>query len=91
MTRFERIKNMTIEEMAVYFSTGRYPNLPSSPCYICSYDEGLFCSKNGRCTDENKAQIYQRWLEDEYIEEPIKEYVIEVCVDNCKDCRFCDK
>lgn len=71
MKRFEKIKLMSVEEMAYFFSS-EYPNLPHSPCYICQYDQGLFCTKSDECTDEYKAWIYQQWLEGE--EEEWKKY-----------------
>lgn len=68
MTQFERIKNMTIEEMAEFFAVDKYPNFPSSPCYVCEYDEGLFCG-NDNCTNEYKTQVYKEWLESKFVEE----------------------
>lgn len=82
MTQFERIKNMTVEEMAEFFAVDKYPNFPSSPCYVCEYDEGIFCNKPTNCTDENKARVYQKWLESECIGN-IKKY--------CKTCRYWSK
>ena len=65
MTHFENIKLMSIEEMAKYFSSGRYPDLPHSACDICKYDEGLFCTKFDGCTEEYKARVYKKWLKSE--------------------------
>jgi hypothetical protein len=56
---------MSIEEMANFFSYGKYPKFPHSPCYICQYDAGLSCSKPDECTDEYRTWIYQQWLEGE--------------------------
>ena len=68
MTQFERIKNMTIDEMAEFFAVDKYPNFPSSPCYVCEYDiGGGFCNKSTYCTDEDKIQIYKKWLESEMV------------------------
>ena len=38
MTNFEKIKSLTIEELADYVADGKYPNFPQAPCYICKYD-----------------------------------------------------
>jgi hypothetical protein len=62
-TNFSRIKNMTVGEMAEFFAIDKYPNFPSSPCYICEHDRGMFCNKPSNCTDEDKIRIYQKWLE----------------------------
>ena len=40
MTQFERIKGMTIEEMAEFFAADNSANFPSSACYICEHDGG---------------------------------------------------
>lgn len=66
MTNYERIQNMTIAELAKFFITNTYPDFPNSPCYICEHDRGTFCSKEARCTDEDKALLYQWWLESKY-------------------------
>jgi hypothetical protein len=68
MTQFERIRNMTIEEMAEFFAVGNSVNFPSSACYVCEYDEGLFCG-NDNCTNEYKTQVYKEWLESKFVEE----------------------
>ena len=88
-TILDRIKIMTVEEMAEFFAVDKYPNFPSSPCYICEHDRGMFCNKPSNCTDEDKIQIYQKWLESDFIEEPKKECIIEMCVEDCEDCGFC--
>lgn len=76
MTNFEKIKKMNIEEMAEFFTIDKYTNFPPSPCYVCDYDKGLFCVRDGRCTDEYKMQVYQKWLESNAIEEePIKHII----------------
>lgn len=61
MTRFDRIKAMSIEEMAEYFAMDKHPN---SPCYVCKHDEGLFCSK-GDCSPEYKRKVFKEYLESE--------------------------
>ena len=82
MTNFDRIKNMTLEEMSEFFAVDKYPNFPSSPCYVCEYDEGIYCNKPTNCTDENKSRVYQKWLESEYVGD------IKKC---CRTCRYWSK
>ena len=66
MTRFEQIKLMDVEEMAKFFATNKHPDFPHSPCFVCQYDGGMFCSKeDDECTDEYKAFVYRMWLESE--------------------------
>lgn len=65
MTNFERIKAMTIEEMARCLQTNRYPDVPHSPCYVCKYDEWFECRKSDECTDEYEVEVYRKWLESE--------------------------
>ena len=57
MTNYDFIKSLTIEDMAEYFGVDRRPHFPSSPCYVCEYDDGLFCG-NDRCNDEYKKEVY---------------------------------
>lgn len=64
-TNFNHIKNMTIDEMAEYFGVDRRPHFPSSPCYVCEYEDGLMCVKPDECTDEYKKEVYKKWLEKE--------------------------
>ena len=66
MTNFEKIKSLTIEELADYVADGKYPNLPHAPCYICKYDEGPSCWKADVCTKEFKSEVYRKWLSAEY-------------------------
>jgi hypothetical protein len=68
MTNFERIKTMSIDELAEFVSNGKYPALPHSPCYVCKYDDGLNCIKQGGCDDEYQKQVYKEWLEKECTE-----------------------
>lgn len=65
MTNFERIKAMSVEELAEFFSNGKYPNLPHSACYICKYDEGFNCLSPSPCDDAFQKQVYKEWLERE--------------------------
>lgn len=64
-TNYDRIRNMSIEEMAECFANGKKPNLPSVACYVCKYDNGMLCTKKGECTPKDKAIIYKLWLESE--------------------------
>lgn len=63
-TNYECIKSMTVEEMAEYFAINRKPYFPNTPCYICEYDAGFFCEKDG-CNDEYKKEVFKKWLEKE--------------------------
>ena len=81
MIRFERLKNMSIEEAAEFFAVDKYNNLPSTPCYICDYNEGMFCTNDG-CTDEYKVWLYKEWLKEEFVDEPKNECVIDLSVEN---------
>ena len=90
MTQFERIKGMTIEEMAEFFAVNKYPNFPSSPCYVCEYDEGLFCG-NANCSDEYKAQVYKEWLESKYVKDFKDACTINMYVEDCESCGFCEE
>ena len=65
MTNYDFIKSLNVEDMAEYFGVDRRPHFPSSPCYVCEYDDGLFCG-NDRCNDEYKKEVYKRWLNQEY-------------------------
>jgi len=59
MNNFERIKNMTVEELAEYLASNSFP---SSPCYVCEYDEGVNCIKEGFCPNEYREALYAAWL-----------------------------
>lgn len=63
-TNYDRIISMTVDEMVEYFGANRRPYFPSSPCYVCDFDAGFFCEKDG-CTDEYKKEVYKKWLEKE--------------------------
>lgn len=80
MTYFERIKNITTtREMAEFFAIQKYPNFPTSPCYICKYNEGPFCGNTEfGCNDEFKIQLYQSWLESKFIEQKPNEILIDL-------------
>jgi hypothetical protein len=80
MTYFERIKNITTtREMAEFFAIQKYPNFPTSPCYICKYNEGPLCGNTEfGCNDEFKIQLYQSWLESKFIEQKPNEILIDL-------------
>lgn len=59
MTNFDKIKEMSIDELAKYFSNG----FPTSPCYLCQHDEGFICVSPIRCTSEYRIRVYKEWLE----------------------------
>lgn len=65
MTRFDNIKKMSVDEMADFFSTDSFPDLPHSACSICQYDDGIFCSNQDGCTNEYRAGLYKKWLDEE--------------------------
>lgn len=81
MTNFDRITNMTIEEMAEFFAIDKQSNFPPSPCYLCEYDTGICCDRDG-CDNDFKVQRYQKWLESEYVGN------IKKC---CRTCRYWSK
>ena len=56
MTHFEQIKNMSIGELAEYFAD--YTKFPSSPCYICEHDSGMFCVCPFKCDEEYWVMLY---------------------------------
>lgn len=60
-TQFDRIKAMSVEEMAEYFALDKHP---STPCYVCEYDNGLFCSKED-CNPDYKIKVFKEYLERE--------------------------
>ena len=59
MTNFEKIKNMSVEEMAVAIVNG----ISSDPCDYCEKCE-CFCHGNG-CLNLEDNEIVQKWLERE--------------------------
>lgn len=65
MKRFEYIQKMSVEEMAKFFSTDSFPDLPHSACNICQYNEGMWCNKLDGCTDEYQIKLYEKWLNEE--------------------------
>lgn len=65
MKRFEKIQKMNIDEMSKFFSTDSPPDFPHSACYICQYNEGLFCNNPDCCTNEYKTSLYKKWLNKE--------------------------
>ena len=60
MTTFERIKNMSIEEMAIAIVNG----ISSDPCDYCYYSEKCAYFYH-RCFDLADNEIVQKWLESE--------------------------
>lgn len=68
MTNYDRIRNMSVEEMAEFFTGGKYPNFPIVACYICQYADGMLCANKKRCTKKYKESLYKRWLESEVTE-----------------------
>lgn len=64
-TNFDRIKAMSVEEMAEYFALDKHP---STPCYVCEYDNGLFCSKED-CNPDYKIKVFKEFLESEVQED----------------------
>lgn len=68
MTNFDYIKSLTIDEMAKHFAMHKEPHFPSSPCYVCEYNNPWFCEKDGECNDEHRKKVYKQWLEQEYEE-----------------------
>ena len=65
VTNYDRILTMSVEEMARFFATGKSPDFPNSPCYVCEYDKGLFCDNDDGCTEEHRTNVYKKWLESE--------------------------
>ena len=89
MTNFEKIKGMTIDEMAEFFAINKYPNFPNSPCYICEYNSRLSCIKPSDCTIEDKAWLYKGWLVTEFANQPKNKCEIEQIVESCEECGLC--
>jgi hypothetical protein len=57
---------MSVKELAKFFSTDSFPDLPHSACDICQYNAGIFCGKTtDDCTNEYKADLYEQWLSEE--------------------------
>ena len=59
MTHFEQIKRMNIDELSEYFASQTFLH---SPCYICEYDEGMFCVCPFECTKKHCVILYKEWL-----------------------------
>ena len=57
---FKLIKGYSLNELAAYFALKH----PSSPCYLCEYDAGLFCTKE-TCSSKHKIDLYKKFLEQE--------------------------
>ena len=62
MTNFEKIKSMSVDELANYITSHRFPD---TPCYICPYDEGMHCISPVPCSREYKTSLYKKWFEEE--------------------------
>lgn len=59
MTNYERIKSMSVEEMATAILNG----ISSDPCDYCDYGN---CDCNGEpCKNKADDEIIQEWLESE--------------------------
>lgn len=56
MTNFEKIKNMTMEEMATTINNG----ISSDPCDYCTYDE-TFCNCDP-CVGKDDFDVIVEWL-----------------------------
>lgn len=63
MTHFDEIKKMNADELAKFLANEK--RFPSSPCYVCQYDEGFNCISPVACTEEYRASVYKEWLEKE--------------------------
>lgn len=65
MTNYDRIKAMSVEEMAVLIDNAEEELLtpPCSPRYCEGYGDGVNCSKENREKHCHKATI--NWLESE--------------------------
>ena len=63
MTNYERIKNMSVDEMAAYFDNDN--TFPDTACYLCKYDEGFNCVNPVVCTWQYRENLYKIWLESE--------------------------
>ena len=66
MTNYDYIKSLSIEDMAEHFAMHREPHFPSSPCYVCEYNNPWFCEKIDECNDEYRKAVYKQWLGQEY-------------------------
>lgn len=67
-TQFERIKAMSIDEMAEFFARRKKPDFPPSPCYVCEFDRAAVCINMNNCDEAHKAKVYKEWLESEVSE-----------------------
>lgn len=62
MTNFERIKAMSIEELA----TAIYNGISSDPCDYCEHN-AMYCA--AQCKDMSHTEIIAKWLESEVQED----------------------
>ena len=60
MTNYEKIQNMSIEEMAVAIANGA----PFDPCDYCKKYADYYCHGD-RCRNLEDNEIVQNWLESE--------------------------
>lgn len=63
MTNFEKIKQMTVAEMAAAIVNG----VSSDPCDYC--EENPYCCNGGRCHNLEDDKCVKHWLESEADEE----------------------
>lgn len=60
---YERIKGMSLDELAALFADESSNGIPSKACYICPFDQGLWCGNaDGECTKEERTMLYKAWL-----------------------------
>lgn len=57
MTNYERIKNMSVEEMAKTI----YDGLSSDPCDYCSHSN-MICNGTAPCVGMSGVDIIEGWL-----------------------------
>lgn len=59
MTNYERIKSMSIEEIAMAI----YNGISSDPCDYCEYNNGYCTGKP--CAKKLNVEVIEEWLESE--------------------------
>ncbi len=59
MTNYEKIKNMSVEEMATVI----YQGISSDPCDYCPYNNNS-CSGD-KCNEKSNVDIIAEWLNSE--------------------------
>ena len=60
MTNYERIKNMSVEEMAQRILDG----ISSDPCAYCQHND-YACDMGYGCDNTNDLETLKQWLESE--------------------------